>query len=506
MSEGRKVFVSYSRADKDKVFPLVKTLEKGVGAKFWIDLEGIESTAQFLNVIRQAIKDSQVVLFMLSDNSINGEWTQREVMFAKECGKRVVPVILDGGDLRDWTELYFANVNYVDAKNKHQIEKLSKEIAEWIGEETVVEPEVNPSPEKRRGALLSVLVGIVVAMAVGACVYLAVRPSPAGVTVDPEPVAESEKGDTTENIPAPVAQSIILAQEEASAGGINVSCGPKGATIKIDGKSVGTTPIEIEGLSVGRHQVEVSKSGYVSRCWTVSVKANGTTYLSDDLALVEEETKATATPTTSSSYGSSVESSPSSSPSSTTSSNIVRGTNASAMSGTINGHAYVELGLSVKWATCNIGASSLEDYGDYYAWGETNTKSSYIQENSKTYNNSSYNHDIGGSYSTDAARAVWGGTWRMPTDYEYQELLDNCTFIWTKLEGKKGYKVTSNKTGKSIFFPVDPAIKNEWGGYWLSVPYADNSRKAKCFGVDANGHGFGYCSRFVGLSIRPVSD
>ena len=134
----KQVFVSYSRADKDKVFPLVKTLEKGVGTKFWIDLEGIESTAQFLNVIRQAIKDSQVVLFMLSDNSINGEWTQREIMFAKECGKRVVPVILDGGGLRDWTELYFANVNYVDSTSKRQIEKLSREITEWLEPEVIV--------------------------------------------------------------------------------------------------------------------------------------------------------------------------------------------------------------------------------------------------------------------------------------------------------------------------------------------------------------------------------
>ena len=72
------------------------------------------------------------------------------------------------------------------------------------------------------------------------------------------------------------------------------------------------------------------------------------------------------------------------------------------VSGTSNGHDYVDLGLSVKWATCNVGASSPSDYGDYYAWGETSTKSSYDEDNSKTYGKSMGN--IGGNSSYDVAR------------------------------------------------------------------------------------------------------
>lgn len=103
----------------------------------------------------------------------------------------------------------------------------------------------------------------------------------------------------------------------------------------------------------------------------------------------------------------------------------------------INGHEYVDLGLpsGLKWATCNVGANSPSEYGDYYAWGETTTKTSYTYENSKTYNKKI--GDIGGNASYDAARANWGGTWRMPTKEEFDELLNKCTCTWTTQGGKK---------------------------------------------------------------------
>ena len=171
---------------------------------------------------------------------------------------------------------------------------------------------------------------------------------------------------------------------------------------------------------------------------------------------------------------------------------------------TINGHEYVDLGLSVRWATCNVGANSPEENGDYYAWGETTTKTSFTEDNSKTYGKSVGN--ISGNSTYDGARANWGGSWRIPTDVEYQELLDNCDFTWTTLDGKKGYKVKSKKNSRFIFLPVSYDNVNDWGGYWLSTPCADNSERAKCFGLDANGHDFGTANRCGGLFIRPVSD
>ena len=134
-------------------------------------------------------------------------------------------------------------------------------------------------------------------------------------------------------------------------------------------------------------------------------------------------------------------------------------------------HEYVDLGLSVKWATCNVGASKPEEYGDYFAWGETQPKNTYDWSTYK-WCNGSYDtqtkYCTKSSYGTvdnktqlelsdDAARANWGGSWRMPTDAEMTELREQCTWTWTTQNGVYGYKVTSKKSGytnKSIFLPA----------------------------------------------------
>ena len=137
-------------------------------------------------------------------------------------------------------------------------------------------------------------------------------------------------------------------------------------------------------------------------------------------------------------------------------------------------HAYVDLGLpsGLLWATCNVGASSPEEYGDYFAWGETTTKSNYDWGTYKWYNGAGietltkYNiKNSYGSYGTvdnktvldpedDAAHAHWGGSWRMPTNEEFQELLNNCTWTSTIQSGVNGYRVTSKMNGNTIFLPA----------------------------------------------------
>ena len=126
-------------------------------------------------------------------------------------------------------------------------------------------------------------------------------------------------------------------------------------------------------------------------------------------------------------------------------------------SGIENGYEYVDLGLSVKWATCNVGATTPEEYGNYYAWGEVLPKTNYSWA---TY---SYCNGTNGSmtkYCTirsfgtvdnkttleamdDAAAYNWGGSWRMPTEAECTELRRQCTWTWTTQNGKNGYKVTA---------------------------------------------------------------
>ena len=183
--------------------------------------------------------------------------------------------------------------------------------------------------------------------------------------------------------------------------------------------------------------------------------------------------------------------------------------------GTIAGHKYVDLGLSVKWATCNVGASSPEDYGDYYAWGETSTKSSYDEGNCATYGKSI--GDIGGT-SRDVARVKWGSPWRMPTKAEFDELLNtaNCTWEWTTLNGKKGYKVTSRKNGNSIFLPAagwrDGTSLNDtdtWGGCWSSTPVGGDTLHAYSllyFYSSDHDHYADWDARFDGRTVRPVAE
>ena len=181
--------------------------------------------------------------------------------------------------------------------------------------------------------------------------------------------------------------------------------------------------------------------------------------------------------------------------------------------GSINGHEYVDLGLSVKWATCNVGASKPEDYGNYYAWGETSPKAEYIWENSITYGKQMYDINIKGNSQYDAARANWGGTWRLPTKTECQELVDKCTWKWTTQNGVKGYKVTG-PNGNSIFLPAAGSRggsslygAGEGGYYWSSTPYESySSDGADYLGFGSSEHYVYDYYRYYGQSVRPVSE
>lgn len=174
----------------------------------------------------------------------------------------------------------------------------------------------------------------------------------------------------------------------------------------------------------------------------------------------------------------------------------------------VNGHEYVDLGLSVKWATCNVGANKPEEYGNYYAWGETITKSSYTSDNSKTYGK--VMTDIAGNVNYDAARANWGGSWRMPTKAEMQELYNSCTWTWTTQNGVNGYKV-KGPNGNSIFLPAagyryDGSLYRAGsdGSCWGSAPYESGSYSAYDLCFNSSYHYMNNFYRYYGLSVRPV--
>ncbi len=179
--------------------------------------------------------------------------------------------------------------------------------------------------------------------------------------------------------------------------------------------------------------------------------------------------------------------------------------------GMINGHQYVDLGLSsgLKWATCNVGADSPEDYGNYYAWGETETKAEYTEDNSVTYGQQL--NDISGNAQYDAAAANWGGSWRMPTRDEIKELMYNCSWTPETQNGVDGFKVTGNN-GNYIFIPAsgyrDGSSSYIYGEcyYWSSTPHQYSNDYSYILYSDYEYQSEDMNYRYRGLTIRPVSN
>ena len=195
-------------------------------------------------------------------------------------------------------------------------------------------------------------------------------------------------------------------------------------------------------------------------------------------------------------------------------------------------HEYVDMGLSVKWATCNLGASYFTEAGDFYAWGETQPKDSYTVKNYKWYNGSANAitryctvDTLGNKGFTDgltelkqeddAAYMQKGGKWRMPSDSEWDELRQQCTWTLTERHGVSGYEVKSKINGNTIFIPVvgfrsgENIVLNYIGGYWSSS--LNESKQTCALGLyinkDENRVGkYSNSSRHNGFLIRPVYD
>ncbi len=196
--------------------------------------------------------------------------------------------------------------------------------------------------------------------------------------------------------------------------------------------------------------------------------------------------------------------------------------------------AAVDLGLSVKWAPFNIGAEKPEEHGDYFAWGETDTKSRYDSDNYIFRESGEFREIKFNKYNTDSERGIvdgrtglepeddaahvkWGGNWRMPTKAEWDELRENCTWTWTTVKGMNGYKITSNKPGyknRSIFLSAagycggqymahsDYEDTDYMSWYWSStLAEASNYSESVVFNSEFITEGG---SRTVGASIRPV--
>lgn len=179
-----------------------------------------------------------------------------------------------------------------------------------------------------------------------------------------------------------------------------------------------------------------------------------------------------------------------------------------ASTGTVNGHDWVDLGLpsGTRWATCNVGASTPSAYGNYYAWGETSTKSAYTEDN-YTYSDNPTTLPS----NRDAATANWGSGWRMPTGTEMNELISNCTVTWTTQNGVNG-RLFTGPNGNSIFLPaagyrLDSELDNAGtrGYYWSSSLYSDTADSAWYLYFYSGYYDMDYYGyRYYGFTVRAV--
>ena len=194
-------------------------------------------------------------------------------------------------------------------------------------------------------------------------------------------------------------------------------------------------------------------------------------------------------------------------------------------------HEYVDLGLSVKWATCNVGANSPEEYGDYFAWGEVEPKGLYnwntyklctavdneCEKLLKYVTSSNFgvvDNKLVLEAKNDAAAVNWGGNWRMPTKEEQNELIEKCTWVFKSKNGVDGYEVISRIEGyhdKSIFLPAAGYMDGmtnydlDHGYYWSSSLYDDDDFSSYRLNFSSYTYPeMDYEPRHYGYSVRPV--
>ena len=255
----------------------------------------------------------------------------------------------------------------------------------------------------------------------------------------------------------------VIDAPEPLYGTIEVTSVPSGATVRLDGEIVGVTPFILNNVLAVEHHIELSKDGYESSAEIFNIEHNKHLLLS---LILEENTD----------------------------------------KGDLNGHEWVDLGLNVRWAACNIGASKASDYGDYYACGETFTKSSYgkIKTNEMTM------IDISGDSRYDVATVEWGEEWRMPTKAEFEELLGKCKWEWINLDEFCGYKVLG-PNGNNIFLPAGGVydgdslrFANINGVYSSSTPAENDFYNNYCLMIGNDFHSLEMSSRHFGLLVRPV--
>jgi len=522
------VFISYSRkdyVDENNVpipdSPVAELIDffKSHGIKYWIDKKGIGASPSFAREIREAIKDSKMLIFVSSEHSNKSKWTYREISFADKKDKCVLTIRIDDAEYNEDIEMYLQGgqpCDYFSTPSESldfllsaiNIEKKNYEKKVEEAKRKMAEKEENERKERLREEIDSDKEKY--------------NSQASELKKDSERIIRKLKEIGEDHKKCPICESNVplsdlfcktcgwtfvppfetspvvdekhrkkaleIWKDAQLTAGAQKEISSLREQIDGDRKRQDETAARISQLESDNSDLEAKVTSYRGK---ISQHGKQEAVLKEKISELEEKLKQ------------------------------------AMISPNNSGHGYVDLGLpsGTLWATCNVGASKPSDYGDYFAWGETSPKKDYDWSNLKYCNDSTgdsfskYNKNQAGTKDNksvlelmdDAARSNWGGSWRMPTEEEWVELKNNCIWTWTSQGGHKGYKVTGRNC-KSIFLPAagwrsgDSQYDVGVGGeYWSSSLHTGESYYAfYCYFTSDGVSPSDWYSRCVGLSVRPV--
>ncbi len=489
------VFISYSSVDQKIAEGVCAYLEQH-GIRCFVAYRDIPRGVVWAAAIVEALERSRMMLVLFSRHFNESRQVDREVELAAERGMPILTLRLSDDDFTGVKKYYLKNLNWIDAfpNPERYFESLKKDVVSLLGDknDSPYNSTVQDSPRctskflpKRRPSLKRWLWPIIACVAIVLLIIFWPTTQIDGVSSNPDitvmPQSEKDSSVTTLDIKQPLektSQQAAISVKEGTVAfattRLYVATSPQGVTVYVNEEKIGVTPIEGKEVDCGSYQIKLSKEGYQEK--TFAYTFGDQPVVLNEMLELKPQSEALSAPM-----------------------------------GKINGHEYVDLGLSVKWATCNIGASSPNDYGDYFAWGEKDIKSKYSPSNSKTYG-AAISANIAGHVSNDVARIKWGRRWRLPTSAELQELVDKCTWNWTSVNGHNGYRIVG-PNGQSVFLPAAGWYNGtslyhvgEQGSYWSATPVETNTQQAVGLYFTNGQRCLSWVYRHRGRLVRPVSD
>ena len=463
------IFISYSRKDF-KVVSKIAQKVSDAGYSVWMDVDGIESGDEFKSKIAFAIKNSKLFLFFSSLASNKSEWTVKEVNYAIKKKIPIIPIRLDNADYNDSVDFDLAGLDFIQYDDALGIDFVIQKLMRSL--EKKVKPSIKKNVSVNKETLSS------------SCTATLDK---GGASKDVKVTGGNDAAKNIGKIVLAVMGVIVVF------GCIVFALGNNTSTQRDE------SPV-LDSLAILKRQFEDS----IAKIKYEQFRKDS---IAEQTRLENERKQREAERIAAEKH---------------------KKQQLQAKKTIINAHEAIDLGLpsGIKWAACNVGANSPEECGGYYAWGETEEKSNYYWITYKWCNGS---FDTMTKYCTesdygtvdnktvldpedDVARVKWGGSWRMPTNAEQDELRNKCTWEWTTQNGVNGYRV-AGPNGNSIFLPAAGCRNGAgiydiggYGDYWSSSLNSGNSYYAYYLFFYDNYYDWGYSNRHLARSVRPVSE